>query len=169
LFAVFAEIGSVLYGSGYVLVALLQRRLVEDLGWLDAGALLDAVTVGQVTPGPVFTTATFVGWQVAGPAGAVVATVGIFLPSFVLVALLGRIVPWVRARPVASAALRSIGAASLGLMAAVLVDLARVSLVDPVTVGSAVIAVVTLVRTTVNPSWLVLAGAGVGVVHAVVG
>jgi len=167
LFAVFVEIGSVLYGSGYVLVALLQRRLVEDLGWLDAGALLDAVTVGQVTPGPVFTTATFVGWQVAGPAGAAVATIGIFLPSFVLVALLGRIVPWVRARPVAAAALDGVGAASLGLMAAVLVELARVSLVDPLTAAVAVVSVAVLVRTGLNPSWLVLAGAAIGLVHAV--
>jgi chromate transporter len=167
LFVVFAEIGSVLYGSGYVLVALLQRRLVDDLGWLDAGALLDAVTVGQVTPGPVFTTATFIGWQVAGPAGAVVATVGIFLPSFVLVALLGRIVPWVRARPVAAAALDGVGAASLGLMAAVLVELARVSLVDPLTATMAVVSVAVLVRTGLNPSWLVLAGAAIGLLHAV--
>jgi hypothetical protein len=117
LLAVFGEIGSVLYGSGYVLLAFLQRNLVDDLGWLTSRQLLDAIAVGQVTPGPVFTTATFVGWQIHGVAGAAVATLGIFGPSFVFVSFLGRLVPWMRARPNAKAFLRGVTTASLGLMA----------------------------------------------------
>ncbi len=101
--AAFAEIGSVLYGSGYVLVAFLQRILVEDLGWITNQQVLDAITIGQVTPGPVLTTATFIGWQLHGPAGAAVATVAIFAPAFWFVALLGRIVPWTRRHPPAKA------------------------------------------------------------------
>ncbi len=167
LFFVFLEIGSVLYGSGYVLLAFLQRNLVEDLGWLTSDQLLDAVAVGQVTPGPVFTTATFVGWQVDGPAGAAVATVGIFLPSFVFVALLGRIVPWLRARPVARAFLGGVTVASLGLMAGVLVRLVDVALVDLPTVAIALAALGVLVATRVNSAWLIGAGAVVGVLHAV--
>lgn len=167
LFWVFLEIGSVLYGSGYVLLAFLQRNLVDELGWLTNSQLLDAVAVGQVTPGPVFTTATFVGWQVDGPAGAAVATVAIFLPSFVFVALLGRIVPWMRARPVARAFLGGVTIASLGLMAGVLVRLADVALVDTPTVAVAAGALGVLLATRLNSAWLIGAGAAIGVLHAV--
>lgn len=168
LFLVFLEIGSVLYGSGYVLLAFLQQNLVDELGWLTSEQLLDAVAVGQVTPGPVFTTATFVGWQVDGPAGAAVATVGIFLPSFVFVALLGRIVPWMRAHPTARAFLTGVTAASLGLMAGVLVELTDAAVSDVFTALVALAALVLLVRTTVNSAWLIGAGVLIGVVHAVV-
>jgi chromate transporter len=168
LFLVFLEIGSVLYGSGYVLLAFLQRSLVDQRGWITRGQLLDAVAVGQLTPGPVFSTATFVGWQVKGAAGAAVATLGIFLPSFVFVALLGRIVPWMRSRPTARAFLNGVTAASLGLMAGVLVDLADTALVDVVTVAVAVAALVVLVRTKVNSAWLIGAGVAIGAVHALV-
>lgn len=168
LLAVFLEIGSVLYGSGYVLLAFLQRHLVDDLGWLTSRQLLDAIAVGQLTPGPVFTTATFVGWQVDGPAGAAVATVGIFAPSFVFVALLGRIVPWMRARPVAKAFLGGVTAASLGLMVGVLIDLADAALVDALTIGVAAVALGLLVRTKVSSTWLIAAGVLVGAVHALV-
>ena len=99
LFLVFLRIGSVLYGSGYVLLAFLQGELVDRLGWITDQQLLDAVSIGQVTPGPVFTTATFVGYLTAGGWGAVVATIGIFLPSFLFVALLTRLVGWMRASP----------------------------------------------------------------------
>lgn len=167
LFLVFLEVGSVLYGSGYVLLAFLQRHLVDRLGWLSERQLLDAVAVGQLTPGPVFTTATFVGWQVAGPAGAAVATVGIFGPSFAFVALLGRIVPWMQRRPPARAFLDGLNAASLGLMAGVLVALTRTALVDPVTVAVAIVALALLLRTRWNSGWLVGIGALVGLVHAV--
>jgi chromate transporter len=167
LFLVFLEVGSILYGSGYVLLAFLERSLVDDLGWISSEVLLDAITVGQVTPGPVFTTATFIGWQIDGPAGAAVATVGIFLPSFVFVWFLGRIVPWMRARPTAKAFLAGVTAASLGLMGGVLVDLAGEALVDPVTVIVAAVALAVLVRTSVNSAWLVLGGVAVGVAHLV--
>ena len=162
---VFLEIGSVLYGSGYVLLAFLQRHLVDDLGWLTGQQLLDAVAVGQFTPGPVFTTATFVGWQVHGIAGAAIATVAIFAPSFVFVGFLGRIVPWMRRRPVARAFLSGVTVASLGLMAGVLVQLADDALTDVVTVVVAAVALVVLVRTKLNSAWLVGVGVAIGVVH----
>ncbi len=167
LLLVFLEIGSVLYGSGYVLLAFLQRNLVDDLGWLTSQQLLDAVAVGQITPGPVFTTATFIGWQVDGPAGAAVATLGIFLPSFLLVALLGRIVPWMQQRPTAKACLGAVTAASLGLMAGVLIDLIDTALTDAVTIAIAVVAVVILICTKLNSAWLIGAGVAIAVVHAV--
>ncbi len=166
LFWVFLEIGSVLYGSGYVLLAFLQRLLVDEYGWLSTQQILDGVAIGQVTPGPVFTTATFVGWQIDGPMGAAIATVGIFLPSFVFVALLARIVAWMQTRPTAKAFLRGVTAGSLGLMAAVLVDLIEVAATDAVSVAAIVVSVVVLVRTNLNSAWLMAAGVGLGLVHA---
>ena len=167
LFVVFLEIGSVLYGSGYVLLAFLQRHLVDDLGWITEQQLLDALAIGQVTPGPVFTTATFIGWQVDGPLGAAVATVGIFAPAFVFVALLGRLVPWIRTRPVAALFLDGVTLGSLGLMGGVLVRLVDVALVDPLTISVAIAALLVMVRTTLNSAWLVGAGVVVGVLHGV--
>jgi chromate transporter len=156
----------VLYGSGYVLLAFLQRLLVDDLGWLSSQQVLDAITVGQVTPGPVFTTATFVGFQVDGPLGAVVATVGIFAPSFLFVGLLGRVVPWMRERPVAKAFLDGVTVASLGLMAGVLVQLVDVALVDALTVSVALVALLVLLRTRLNSAWLIAAGALLGLAQS---
>ncbi len=169
LLAVFLEIGSVLYGSGYVLLAFLQHHLVDDLGWITTQQLLDAVAVGQITPGPVFTTATFVGWQIDGPAGAAVATFGIFAPSFVFVALLGRIVPWMRARPSAKAFLTGLTTASLGLMAGVLVDLTDTAIVDGVSVAIAAVSLAVLIRTKLNSAWLIGAGMAIGAAHAIIG
>jgi chromate transporter len=156
----------VLYGSGYVLLAFLEQNFVDELGWLTEQQVLDAVAVGQVTPGPLFTTATFVGWQLAGPAGAAVATVGIFLPSFVFVALLARIVPWVQRHPLARAALDGVTAASLGLMAAVLVELAGTALTDVLTVAIAVVALILVARTPVGSVYLIGAGLAIGLAHA---
>jgi chromate transporter len=164
----FLRIGSVLYGSGYVLLAFLQRRLVDDLGWLTEQQVLDAVTVGQITPGPVFTTATFVGWQIAGPLGAAAATAGIFGPSFAFVAVLGPVVRWMRRHEAARAALAGVTVASLALMAGVTVQLAGDALVDPLTVTVALVAWAVLVTTPVNSAWLVGAGALLGLAHAVV-
>jgi chromate transporter len=148
------------------LIAFLQRNLVDQHGWLTSQQLLDAVAVGQVTPGPVFTTATFVGWQIDGVAGAAVATLGIFLPSFVFVAMLGRIVPWMRARPAARAFLGGLTSASLGLMAGVLIELTDTALTDAVTVAIALAALAALIRTKINSAWLIGAGMGIGVIHA---
>jgi chromate transporter len=162
LFFVFAKIGSVLFGSGYVLLAFLRADLVQRLGWLTEAQLIDAIAVGQVTPGPVFTTATFIGYVLSGPAGALVATVGIFLPAFVFVALSGPLVPRLRASAAAGAFLDGVNVASLALMAVVTVQLGRAALVD---VPSAVIALgslLLLVRLRVNATWLVLGGAALG-------
>jgi chromate transporter len=168
LFVVFLEIGSVLYGSGYVLLAFLHRNLVDDLGWITNQQLLDAVAVGQITPGPVFTTATFIGWQVDGIGGAAVATFGIFLPSFVFVALLGRIVPWMHRRPTAKAFLDGVTAASLGLMAGVLAQLFDTAITDVFTAVVAVTALAVLIGTKLNSAWLIALGAIIGLVHLVV-
>ena len=150
-----------------MLLAFLQRNLVDQHGWLTSQQLLDAVAVGQVTPGPVFTTATFVGWQIDGPAGATAATIGIFLPSFVFVALLGRIVPWMRARPAARAFLTGLTSASLGLMAGVLIELTDTALTDLATVAVTVAALAVLIRTRINSAWLIGAGMLIGTIHAV--
>ena len=162
LFLSFLKIGSVLYGSGYVLVAFLQTEFVERLGWITSGQLLDAVAIGQFTPGPVFTTATFIGYLVAGVPGAVLATVAIFLPGFVFVAITNPFIPRLRRSPWLSALLDGVVAASLGLMAAVTVDLARQSIVDVPTALLLVVAAVLLIRYRVNSTWLIIGGAAVG-------
>lgn len=167
LFVVFLQIGSVLYGSGYVLLAFLQQSLVDQRGWLTSQQLLDAVSVGQVTPGPLFTTATFVGWQIHGPAGAAVATVGIFVPSFLFVAFLSRIVTWVRSNPAARTFLDGVTAASLGLMTGVLIDLGRAALIDPYTVAIAAGAAAVLLRTKLSPTWLIGGGLALGALRLV--
>jgi len=163
VFWVFLKIGSVLFGSGYVLLAFLREELVTRRGWLLESQLLDAVAVGQVTPGPVFTTATFIGYLVAGTGGAAAATIGIFLPAFVLVALSGPLVPRLRRSRLAAGFLDGVNVASLGLLAAVTLTLGRAALVDPTTVALGLAAAVLLVRFDVNASWLVLVGAAVGV------
>jgi chromate transporter len=162
LFWVFLKIGSVLFGSGYVLLAFLRADLVERLGWLSEAQLIDAVAVGQITPGPVFSTATFIGYVLAGPAGAAVATIGIFLPAFVFVALSGPLIPRLRASPVAAAFLDGVNAASLVLMAVVTLQLARAAFVDLPTVALGAASALLLVRYQLNSSWLVLGGALAG-------
>ncbi len=168
MFLLFLKVGSVLYGSGYVLLAFLRADLVERLGWLTDQQLLDAIAVGQVTPGPVLTTATFVGYILGGPLGALLATLGIFLPSFVFVALSNPLVPRLRSSAWASGLLDGVGVAALGLMAAVTVLLGRTSLVDWLTVGLALLALVLLWRWRLNPTWLVLGGAAVGLVWMII-
>jgi chromate transporter len=162
LFVTFLKIGAVLYGSGYVLLAFLRNDFVVRLGWLTDQQLLDAVAIGQMTPGPVFTTATFVGYLVAGVPGAILATVGIFLPAFVFVALLHPLVPRLRRYPWTAAMLDGVNVAAVGLMAAVTWLLGRDAIVDPVTAAITVVAAVLLIRFRVNSAWLVLAGAIVG-------
>lgn len=162
LFWVFLKTGSVLFGSGYVLLAFLRADLVQRLGWLTEAQLLDAIAVGQVTPGPVFTTATFVGYVLAGPAGALVATAGIFLPAFVFVALSGPLVPRLRASPGAGAFLDGVNVASLALMAVVTAQLGRAALVDLPTAALALLSAAALLRWKPNSTWLVLGGAALG-------
>jgi chromate transporter len=162
LFLFFLKVGSVLFGSGYVLLAFLRADLVERWHWMTDGQLLDAIAVGQITPGPVFTTATFIGYVLGGSKGAVVATAGIFLPAFVFVALSGPLVPRIRKSKVAGAFLDGVNAASMSLMAVVTYWLARSTLVDVVTVGLAAVRLILLVRFKLNSAWLVLAGAVAG-------
>jgi len=162
LFAVFLKIGSVLFGSGYVLLAFLRSDLVERLGWITETQLLDAIAVGQVTPGPVFTTATFIGYLVDGPAGAIAATLGIFLPAFVFVAISAPLLPRLRASRLARAILDGVNVASLALMAAVSYDVARASLIDVPTILLAALGGLLLIRFRLNAMWLVLLGALAG-------
>jgi chromate transporter len=162
LFLVFGRIGSVLFGSGYVLIAFLRADVVERLGWISERQLLDAVAVGQITPGPLFTTATFVGYLVGGPMGAAVATVGIFLPAFVFVALSGPLVPRLRRSPIASTVLDGVNVASLAMMAAVTMQLGAATLGAPGPIALAGLSLVLLARYSINPMWLVAAGAAVG-------
>jgi chromate transporter len=162
LFLYFLKIGSVLYGSGYVLLAYLQADLVNHWHWLTPAQLLDATAVGQVTPGPVFTTATFIGYLLGRLPGALVATVGIFLPSFVLIAVSGPLVPRLRRSPIAGAFLDGVNAASLALMAVVTWQLGRAAIFDVTTVLLMVASAILLIRFRVNSAWLVLGGAAMG-------
>lgn len=158
----FLKVGAVLYGSGYVLVAFLEGGLVHEYGWLSQQELLDAIAIGQFTPGPVLSTATFIGYLIAGAPGAAVATAAIFFPSFLFVAALNPVVPRLRRSRWTSAFLDAVNVSSVGLMAAVTVKLARATLTGwPAWVIGLVAAVVGL-RWKVNASWLVLGGAIVG-------
>jgi chromate transporter len=162
VFGVFLKMGAVVFGSGYVLLAFLREDLVHRLHWLSERQLLDAVAIGQVTPGPVFTTATFIGYVLAGPAGATLATVGIFLPGFVLVALSRPLLGLVRRSATTGAFLDGVNAAALALMAVVSVQLARSALVDALTVALALGSGVLLIKYKTNSAWLILGSALLG-------
>jgi len=162
LFLVFLKVGALLYGSGYVLLAFLRNDLVVQLGWLTDQQLLDAISIGQFTPGPVFSTATFIGYVLAGVPGAIVATIGIFLPSFLFVALLARIVPHIRKRTWTAAFLDGVNVAAFGLMAGVTAQLARAALVDIPTILLACVGAFLLLYFRLNSAWLVLLGALAG-------
>ena len=164
LFLVFLKVGAVVFGSGYVLLAFLRADLVAQRGWLTDGQLVDAVAVGQVTPGPVFTTATFIGYLLGGVRGALVATAGIFIPGFLLVAASGPLVPRIRKSKIAGAFLDGVNGGSLALMAVVSWQLCRASLVDVVTIVLAAVSLLVLWRWRMNSAWLVLLGAVAGVV-----
>lgn len=162
LFLTFLKIGAVLYGSGYVLLAFLRNDFVERLGWLTNQQLLDAVAVGQFTPGPVFTTATFIGYVMGGFPGALLPTIGIFLPSFVFVLATNPFIPRLRRSVWLSGLLDGVNVASLGLMAAVTLELGTSAIRDGVTAVLAVTAAVLLLRFKVNSTWLILGGGLVG-------
>jgi chromate transporter len=169
LFLTFLKIGAVLYGSGYVLLAFLRSDLVVRYAWLTDQQLLDAIAIGQVTPGPLFTAATFIGYILAGVPGALLATLGIFLPSFIFVALSSPLIPRLRGSSWASGFLDGVNASALGLMAAVTLQLARLSLVDITTILVALTALGLMLRFRINSTWLILGGALIGVLRAVVG
>ena len=163
---IFLKVGSILFGSGYVLLAFLRPELVERTRWLTDSQLLDAIAIGQLTPGPVLTTATFIGYLIAGGAGALVATVAIFLPSFVFVALSSPFIPRLRRSPWAAGFLDGANAASVALMATVTWDLARAAVVDWLTAGLGLAAAALLLATRVNSAWLVAGGAAAGALSA---
>jgi chromate transporter len=162
LFLVFLKIGAVLFGSGYLLLAFLRADLVEARHWLTEAQLLDAVAAGQVTPGPVNSTATFIGYLLGGVPGAAVATLGVFLPSFLFVAASGRLIPRLRQSPVVGPFLDGVNAASVALMTLVSWQLGRAAIVDLPTALLAVISAVVLIRLKMNSAWLILAGALAG-------
>jgi chromate transporter len=166
LFSVFLKIGALLFGSGYVLLAFLRKDIVLSHQWLTEAQLIDAIAVGQFTPGPLFTTATFVGYVLRGLPGAVVATVAIFLPSFLLVAALEPLVSRMRRSPTASAALDGINAAAIALMAGVTWFLGREAIVDLPAALVASSAAVVLVRYRLNPVWLIVLGALYGLIRS---
>jgi chromate transporter len=163
LFGVFLKVGAVLFGSGYVLIALLRADLVSRLGWLSEGQLIDAIAVGQITPGPIFSTATFIGYLLGGGPGAVVATVGIFVPAFLFVALSAPFVGRLRQSVRLGAFLDGANASALALMAVAGWRLAGSALPDSVAWMIFVAATLVLIRFRINSAWLVLAGAAFGV------
>ena len=162
IFLTFLKIGAVLYGSGYVLLAFLHGDLVTRLHWLTERQLLDAVSVGQFTPGPVFTTATFIGYLIGGWGGALVATAGIFLPAFIFVPLIHPLATRLRRSPVTSALLDGVNAGALALMAGVLLQLGGATLRDPISVAIALVSLFILLRWKLNSAWLILAGGLLG-------
>jgi chromate transporter len=168
LFLTFLKIGAVLYGGGYVLLAFLRADFVVRLGWLTDQQLIDAIAIGQVTPGPLFTTATFIGFLLGGVPGALLATLGIFLPSFFFVAVSNPLIPRLRRSPWMGGLLDGVNVSALGLMGAVSVQLGRASLIDPVTVALFLASLLLLLRFKLNATWLVLGGAAVGVLSALI-
>lgn len=158
----FLKIGAVLYGSGYVLVAFLETELVSQLGWLTQSQLLDAISAGQFTPGPVLTTSAFIGFLLLGPLGAGVAAFSIFLPSFFFVLLLNPLIPRLRKSPWSAAFLDGANVSAVAIMVAVLIDLARGSLTSLPAWGIFLSATAIRLQWRVNPAWLILGGAVVG-------
>lgn len=168
LFLFFLKIGAILFGSGYVLLAFLQADLVDRMHWLTQAQLLDAVAIGQVTPGPLSSTATFIGYLLGGTRGALIATVGIFLPAFFFVSISGPLLPRLRRSPLAGAFLDGVNAGSFALMVAVTWQLGRAAIVDGVTLVLAAVSTLLLLRFQLNSAWLILLGAAVGGLAAIV-
>ncbi len=168
LFLTFLKIGAILYGSGYVLVAFLHADLVQNLGWLTDHQLFDAIAVGQITPGPLFTTATFIGYLLGGVPGALLATLGIFLPSFVFVGISSLFIKQIRNSPWTSGFLDGVNVASLALMLGVTLQLATTAIVDPLTIGIALIAFLFLLPFKPNSTWLIAGSALIGFIHALI-
>jgi chromate transporter len=163
LFLVFMKVGAILFGGGYVLVALIRSNLVTHLGWISERQLLDAIAMGQVTPGPLSTTATFIGYLLGGFPGAVIATVAIFLPAFFFVAISGPLVPRLRQSALAGAVLDGVNVAALALIAVATWQLFRSAVVDGTTLVMAALSLFLLIVYRVNSVWLVVGGALIGV------
>lgn len=164
----FLKVGFVLYGSGYVLIAFLEGGLVQELGWITQAQLLDAVAIGQFTPGPVLSTATFIGFLIEGIPGAVVATLGIFLPAFLLVGMLNPLIPALRSSVWVSTFLDAVNASAVALMAAVSIEIGLQVLIDPVSIVVALIAAVAVFRYRIGSVWIVLGGGFLGFVLSLV-
>jgi len=176
IFAYFLRIGAVLFGSGYILIAYIQQDMVNTFGWLSGQQLLDAVAIGQTTPGPVLTTATAVGYIVAGLPASMAATLGIFLPSFVFVLLSAPFIPRMRQSRVMGAFLSGVNAAVIAAILVTLVDLTQVALLSldgarfsPLALVLALGALVALVRVRLNATWLIAAGGLVGLIAGQIG
>lgn len=174
IFWYFLRIGSVLFGSGYVLVSYIQQDVVNGFGWLTTRQLLDSVAIGQMTPGPVLTTVAVVGYLVAGIPGAVLATIGIFLPSFVLVIVTAPLIPRMRQSKFFSAVLAGINTGVIAAILVTLIDLTLSSIrplngsgISPVAVMILVGALVLLLQTKLNPTWLILVGGALGILAQV--
>jgi chromate transporter len=163
LFLTFVKIGAVCYGSGYALIAFLRADFVVHLGWLTDRQLLDAITISQITPGPIFAASSFIGYLKGGVMGALLATLGIFLPSFVFIAIVFPMIPALKRSQAAHIVLDGINAATVGLMAAVSWQLARDAIFDVTTVAEALVAFFLLRRYKLNSAWLILGGIAVGV------
>lgn len=166
VFGSFLKIGSVLFGSGYVLLAFLRAEFVERNAWLTQSQLLDAIAIGQITPGPVFTSATFVGYLLAGHGGAAAATLGIFLPAFIFVVLSGPLVRRIRQYPVAGAALDGVNAASLALMMSVVILMLPPIVTSGVAIGIFLVAAIALLSGRISAGWMLLAGAVIGLMQS---
>jgi len=162
LFLFFLKIGAILFGSGYVLLAFLQADLVDRMHWLTQSQLLDAVAIGQITPGPLSSTATFIGYVLGGTRGAVIATAGIFIPAFFFVSISGPLLPRLRRSPRAGAFLDGVNAGSFALMVTVTWQLGRAAIVDTTTLVLAAASSLLLLRFQLNSAWLILLGATVG-------
>ncbi len=158
----FLKIGAILYGSGYVLIAFLEGGLVDELGWISRAQLLDAVAIGQFTPGPVLTTATFLGYVIAGAPGAVVATTAIFLPSFFFVLILNPLIPKLRRSAWTAAFLDAVNMAAIALMAAVVIQLGIETLTGWRPILIALAAAGLVLRFKVNAAWIVMGSAVAG-------
>lgn len=169
LFLIFLKIGAILFGSGYVLLAFLQADLVDRTHWLTQSQLLDAVAIGQITPGPVSSTATFVGYLLGGKTGAVLATIGIFLPAFFFVSISGPLLPRIRRSPIAGAFLDGVNAGSFALMVEVTWELGRAAIIDWTTLVLASASAIALLRYRLNSAWLILIGGGAGAIVAIFG
>jgi chromate transporter len=163
LFLTFLKIGAVCYGGGYALIAFLRADFVVHLGWLTDRQLLDAITIAQITPGPIFAASSFIGYLKGGVMGALLATLGIFLPSFVFIAIVFPVIPILKRSAAAHIVLDGINAATVGLMAAVSWQLARDAIFDATTAAEAIIAFFLLRRYKLNSAWLILGGIVIGV------